>query len=75
MNFAESTGQKSVTDLRREEVHGAHVENLRQAAQRMQEEDSRAPVEEFNFREEISERNLVCCNYTEICFKKVIDLS
>lgn len=60
MNFAERSGQKSVTDLRREQDQRAHVESLRQAAQRMQEEESRESTQEdFSFREEITERNLV----------------
>lgn len=59
MNFAERSGQKSVTDLRREQDQRAHVESLRQAAQRMQEEESRESTQEdFSFREEITERNL-----------------
>lgn len=60
MSFAETTGQKSVTDLRREQDRRAHVESLRQAAQRMQEEETRVPdQQDFHFREEINESNLV----------------
>ena len=57
MNFAESTGQKSLTDLRREQNQRAHVENLRLEAQRLEEEDARRT--NFDFRETISEANLV----------------
>eukprot|EP00795_Rhopilema_esculentum_P015305 gene15305-6522_t len=56
MNFAEATGQKSLTDLRREQNQRAHVEYLRLEAQRLEEEDARRT--NFDFRETISEANL-----------------
>ena len=61
MHFAETTGQMSVTDLRREENQRAHVESLRQAAQRMQIDDMTSPVQEDqSFREQVDETTLVC---------------
>jgi len=58
MHFAESNGQKSVTDLRREEVQRAHVESLRQAAQRMEMENTQSPgPEDPSAREEINVNN------------------
>ena len=53
MHFAESNGQKSVTDLRQEEVQRAHVQSLRQAAQRMEMENTQSSgPEDPSFGEE-----------------------
>ncbi len=40
MNFAEQNGQKSLTDIRKEERRRAHVENLRLAAQQREQEET-----------------------------------
>lgn len=58
MKFAEQTGQKSMTDIRREEDRRMHVENLRMAAQRREEEETRRE-EEVIFRATANEGNLV----------------
>ena len=69
MHFAESNGQKSVTDLRQEEVQRAHVESLRQAAQRMEMENTQSPGpedpsarEEINVNNSVSNRPCIFCN-------------
>ena len=58
MKFAEQTGQKSLTDIRREENRRMHVENLRMAAQRREEEETRR-ADEVIFRASGSEVNPV----------------